>query len=275
MNAFPLSTVRYAVAAGLWLVVLAALEGRDSLRLDGRGFRLFWLGSLGFAAFNLLAYVGLEHTRAQDASLLVASNPLLTALALWLMYRQPPKRATLAAMLVALFGVALVITRGQPSQIAHIGSGDLMILAGVAGFAVYTLGARRFPEYSPLRYTALSASFGTLTILVATAIVTATGAEVLPSAADVGAVLPQLLFVIFAGAVVAVLAWNEGIRRLGAANGSLFITLVPVVTFAIAIGQGYRPGIVELSGALITMLALVGANLSTRPARLQPELAHA
>jgi len=55
INAFPLSTVRYALAAVLWLLVLVVLEGRGSLRLDGRGWRLFWLGTLGFAGFNLFA----------------------------------------------------------------------------------------------------------------------------------------------------------------------------------------------------------------------------
>ena len=63
------------------------------------------------------------------------------------------------------------------------------------------------------------------------------------------------------------LAWNEGVKRIGRANGSLFINLVPVVTFAIAIGQGYRPGAAELAGAGVTVAALVGANLvSRRPA---------
>ena len=55
IDAFPLSTVRYALAAVLWLLVLVVLEGRGALRLDGRGWRLFWLGSLGFAGFNLFA----------------------------------------------------------------------------------------------------------------------------------------------------------------------------------------------------------------------------
>src|SRR5438105_12308218 len=65
VNAFPLSTIRYAAAALLWLVVLVALEGRGSLRLEGRGLRLLWLGSLGFAGFNLFAYTGLAHARPQ------------------------------------------------------------------------------------------------------------------------------------------------------------------------------------------------------------------
>jgi drug/metabolite transporter (DMT)-like permease len=53
-------------------------------------------------------------------------------------------------------------------------------------------------------------------------------------------------------------------RRLGAADGSLFINLVPVVTFAIAIAEGYRPGAAEFAGAALTVGALVGANLVAR-----------
>jgi drug/metabolite transporter (DMT)-like permease len=273
VDPFPLTAIRYGVATLVFLGFLWAVEGRRALRTDGRGPELFVLGSLGFAGFNLLAYVGLEHTRAQDAALIVASQPLLMVLALWLMYKQVPAKATLVAMGLALLGVLLVITRGDPTQLSG-GTGDLMILVGAAGFVVYTLGARRFPELSPLRYTALSAGFGTLTIFAATAIVTVLGVESLPSGGDLGAVWLQIVFVVFAGGVIAVLAWNEGIKRLGPPNGSLFINLVPVVAFAIAIGQGYRPGPVELTGAVITLIALVGANLAgrgqaiLRPARL-------
>src|SRR2546425_3359670 len=119
VNAFPLSTIRYAVAALLWLVVLAAVEGRRSLRLDGRGWRLFWLGTLGFAGFNLLAYTGLEHARPQSASLIVALGPLVTAVVLWARDRVRPSRTTFAALAVALVGVALVISRGHPTTLWH------------------------------------------------------------------------------------------------------------------------------------------------------------
>src|SRR5207248_3140212 len=94
VNAFPLSTMRYAGAAALWLIVLAVVEGRGALRLDGRGLRLFWLGSLGFAGFILLAYTGLAHSRPQSASLIVALAPLLTALVLWRRTGTRPTRMT-------------------------------------------------------------------------------------------------------------------------------------------------------------------------------------
>ena len=69
--------------------------------------------------------------------------------------------------------------------------------------------------------------------------------------------------------MVAVLAWNEGVRRIGPANGALFLNLVPVISFAIAITiQGYDPNGWELLGAALTIAALVYANLRGRaPAR--------
>jgi drug/metabolite transporter (DMT)-like permease len=276
IDPFPLTAIRYGVAVPVWIGLLIAIEGRRALRPDGRTLELFVLGSLGFAGFNLLGYLGLEHTRPQDAALIVAAQPLLTVLVLWLTARQTPARATLVAMAVALLGVALVISRGDPSNLGHGSEGDLMVLVGSVGWVFYTLGARRFAGFSPLRYTTLTASAGTLTILAATAAMTATGSEAIPGPGDVAADWLQVLFVIFLGGVIAVMAWNEGVRRLGPANGALFINLVPVVAFAIAIGQGYRPGEFEIAGALITILALVAANLAARQAiRFPPRLAWA
>src|SRR5206468_5514792 len=83
VDAFPLTTVRYGVASLLLLALLAAVEGRGALRLDGRGRRLFWLGTVGFAGFNLLAYTGLEHRRPRSAALIVPLGRLLTGPVFW------------------------------------------------------------------------------------------------------------------------------------------------------------------------------------------------
>src|SRR3954469_15413378 len=129
VDPFPLTAIRYGIAVPVFLGLLVAFEGRQALRGRGRTLELFVLGSIGFAGFNLLSYVGLEHTRPQDAALILAIQPLLTVLALWLMYRHVPARATLTSMGVALLGVALVISRGHPSNLVGHGSGgDLMIL---------------------------------------------------------------------------------------------------------------------------------------------------
>jgi drug/metabolite transporter (DMT)-like permease len=267
IDAFHLTTVRYGVASAVLLVLLGVVEGRGALGLEGRGVRLWLLGSLGFAGFNLLAFTGLHHARPESASLIVAFAPIVTALVLWARTGVRPRRFVLITFPAALFGVALVISRGDLTSIGgSVGWGDALVLAGVVSFVVYTISAGEFPGFSPLRYTALTASLGWTTILGATVIATVSGLEPLPSAGSVWSVTPQLAYITFLGAVVAVLLWNASVGSIGAQNTALSGNLLPVTTFAIEIARGYRPGGLELAGAAITIGALVASNLLARRA---------
>jgi drug/metabolite transporter (DMT)-like permease len=269
VNAFPLSTIRYAAAVLLWLIVLVVVEGAGSLRLDGRGVRLFCLGSLGFAGFNLLAYTGLAHARPQSASLIVALAPLLTALVLWARTGVRPSSATFVLLGLALAGVALVISGGNPASIVNgsIGWGDGLVLAGVFSFVLYGLGAAQMPELSALRYTTLTAALGWLTLAGATTIALATGLVHAPSGHELWSVTPQIAYLTIPGAFLAVLTWNAAIGLIGPQNAVLFGNLIPVTTFVIEIARGYRPGAVELAGATLTIAALVANNLLARRPR--------
>lgn len=266
VDPFHLTEIRYIVATAGFLALLWVFEGRGALRLQGRGWELFLFGSAGIAGFNLLAFAGLEHTTPEHAALIVATSPLITLLASAALAKRAPSRTTLFFVLLALAGVLVVIGRGDPAAVINggINGGDLLVFAGTASFVVYTLGARRFTDYSSLRYTALSASLGTITVVAVTEIVTLAGLYGAPSLADVAAIWWELLYVIVIGALAAVLCWNEGVRRLGAPNAALFMNLVPVVAFVIAIVRGYHPDAAELGGAALTVAALIGANLAAR-----------
>jgi len=284
INAFPLSTIRYAAAVLLWLALLVIVEGPGALRLEGRGRRLFWLGTLGFAGFNLLAYTGLAHARPQSASLIVALAPLLTALVLWRRTGTRPTSTTLVLLGIALAGVALVISGGNPASIVNgsVGWGDALVFAGVFSFVLYGLGAAEFPELSALRFTTLTAALGWMTLAAATAVAVASGLVIWPTAGQISSVAPQIAYLTIPGAVLAVLSWNAAIGLIGPQNAVLFGNLIPVTTFAIEIARGYRPGPAELAGAGLTISALVANNLLARrrkrPAAVPPaelELAEA
>ena len=267
IDSFWLTAVRYAGAAALLLALLAAVEGWRAFGTRGRTFQLCALGTLGFAGFNLLAYTGLEHARPQSASLIVALGPLLTAFVLWVRDRRRPSRTTFAALVVALAGVGLVISRGHPKTLwqGSLGWGDALVLGGVLSFVLYTVGAARHRELSPLRYTALTASLGWPAIMGSTLIGTGAGWLSAPSAADLRADTPQLLYLAIPGAVLAVLTWNAAVERIGPQTTSLFGNLIPVSTFTIEIARGYRPHALELAGAAIAIGALVANNLLSRP----------
>jgi drug/metabolite transporter (DMT)-like permease len=272
---FHLTALRYGIASLLFVALLWRAEGLVKLRPDGRALRLWVLGTLGFAGFNLLSYIGLEHTGPRNAALIVPTMPLITAIVRWARDGIRPAAATIGATVVALTGVVLVISHGDLATLGEggVGFGSLLVLAGVFCWVLYTLGAADFPEFSPLRYTTLSAVAGTVSIVTITEVASAAGWVSVPSAGDIGAVGPELAFIVVMGALVAVLAWNAAVRTLGPQNGSLFINLVPVTAFAISIGGGYRPGAVELAGAALTIAALVGGNLLARsPGAMRPRV---
>jgi drug/metabolite transporter (DMT)-like permease len=272
VDPFHLTAIRYILASLGFLALLWAFEGARALRLDGRGIELFLYGSAGIAGFNLFAFAGLEHTTPEHAALIVATSPLMTLLASAALARTAPSKTTLGFVLLALLGVLLVIGHGDPTAVVNggVNGGDLLVLLGTASFVVYTLGARRFSGHSSLRYTALSATGGTMTVLAVTELATLAGWLDAPSGGDVGAIWWQLAYIVVIGALAAVLAWNEGVRRLGASNAALFMNLVPVVAFVIAIVRGYHPDAAELGGAALTVAALIGANLASRQDSRRP-----
>ncbi|MET8231017.1 DMT family transporter [Micromonospora sp. NPDC005298] len=264
-----LTTARYLLAALVLVGVLLLREGAGALRHGGRAVEVVVLGVVGFAGFNLLTSLALEHAAPQQIALFVATTPVITQLVRWVRDGVRPKPLLLALSLVALLGVGLVITRGSLAGLGQFGLGGLMMIGAVLGWGIYTHGASRFGEWSPLRFTTLTAISGTAAMLAASIGADAVGWQHAPAAADLVAVAPQLAYAVVVGAVIAVLAWNTGVQRLGAANAALFMNLVPVTTFAVQIARGYRPDPVELVGAAITIAALIAANLSTR-ARTRP-----
>jgi drug/metabolite transporter (DMT)-like permease len=259
-----LTAVRYGLAILILIAILVAREGPAALRPGRRAVEVAVIGTIGFAGFNVFTNLALQRTQPQNAALVVALAPLLTVLVRWARDGIRPRPVTLLLVGAALLGVLLVISKGRLSAFGAIGAGDLLMFGAVTGWAIYTHGAGRFPEFSALRYATLTALSGTVTILVLTGIADAAGWQHPPSLADVRAIGPELGYVVVVGAVVAILAWNTGVRRLGAANAALFLNLVPVVALTLATLQGYRPRPAELLGTAITAAAIVTANLFAR-----------
>jgi drug/metabolite transporter (DMT)-like permease len=259
-NAFPhvdpfnITAIRYLGAAVIFAALLYLVEGRAAFSFEGRAVRSAWLGTLGFAGFNLLAYVGLSHTEPQNAAVLITTMPLVAVIVRWYRTGERPEAMTFGLIVFAIAGVALLVTNGSLNNF-NGGFGDLLVLGAVICWVLYTTSAAETPNWSPLRFTTLTALPGALAIVLLTAIADAAGWQTLPSSSDVGAVLPAIAFIIIFGAVIAVLSWNAGVRRLGAPNATLFI---------IQIAQGAHPSAAEFIGAGMILGALVATNVHAR-----------
>lgn len=262
IDAVNLTVLRYLLAVPVLVALLVAFEGRGAVKFEGRFLRLFWLGTLGFAGFNLVAYLALEFTEPQNVALVTATAPLITALVRWARDGVRPARGVIAMMIVALIGVAMVLGDGDPTLIVREGpnSGDILVVIGVISWVFYTLGAADHRDISPLRYTTLTAVGGLITLLIVAAVVNGAGWRELPAASVLSDNWVPMIYLVLGGAVVGVLAWNEGVRRIGPSLGALFVNLIPVTTFAIQMARGEEIHTGQLVGAALTIGAVIVAN---------------
>jgi drug/metabolite transporter (DMT)-like permease len=270
MDALHLTAARYGLATLIFVALLVAREGRAALSYQGRFAEALALGAAGFVGFNLLANLALAYASPQHVALFAATTPVITQFVRWVRDGVRPRPVLLGLSGVAFLGVGLVMTGGRLAGLSNLGGGVLIALAGVVCWALYTHGGTRFAEWSPLRFTTLTAIGGALTLAVLVLGADVTGLVPPPAPGAWLAVAPHLAYVVLFGAVVGVLAWNTGVQRLGAANAALFMNLVPVTTFVVQILRGYRPVPAELIGALVTVAALVAANLVTRRTATAP-----
>jgi drug/metabolite transporter (DMT)-like permease len=270
VDAFALGTLRYGIGVVLLVLILGAVEGRKSLRYDGRGLAATLFGVIGIATFNLCVWVGLGYTRPEHASVILAMQSPLIALTVWLTRGQRPAGFTLACVALAFAGVALVVTKGDPAAaLAELGrggalAGDLLVAAGAVCWMIYALGASRFPGWSPLRYTVLTCIPGLAGFVVANALAVAAGIVTIPSVAAVAQVGWQIAYFSICTVVLGVLGFNAATKRLGPLNTMLMLNLIPIGVFAIEAALGRRFAPIELAGALLVVGALVANNLYMR-----------
>jgi drug/metabolite transporter (DMT)-like permease len=267
LDAYALGSVRYLIGIAVFVALLAAVEGRGALRYDGRLWAATFFGFIGITGFNLFVWIGLSYTRPEHASIILALQTPLTALAVWLARGQRPAAFTLGCVLAAFAGVVLVVTKGNPRAAIEAGEllGDVLIFLGALSWTTYTLaGAWKFPGWSPLRMTVLTCIPGTVGLLVANAIAILVDASNIPTLESVAAVAWQIAYFSIGTVVLGVLGFNAAARRLGPLNTMLMLNFIPVGVFAIEASLGRSFAGVELAGAAIVIAALVANNLYLR-----------
>lgn len=266
LDAFWMSSIRYSVAALVLLALLYWREGATALRYHGKLLPASFFGVLGITGFSVLVFVGLARSSPEHAAIIMALQTPIVAFVHWALKGTRPANFTLACVSIAILGVFLVISKGDPASIASSGSfvGDILVFLGAMCWISYTIGAVSFPGWSALRFTTLTCLPGTVGIFVATGIATLSGHASVPAAATVISVGWELAYLALFTVVLAVLFWNLAIGYLGALNAMLLGNLVPVVTFAIRILQGHRFAPIELAGAGLVVAALIANNLYLR-----------
>ncbi len=266
VDAFYMTLIRYVITALIFFALLIFIEGKAALKYDGKFLPALIYGSFGFAGFSLLAFEGLRRSTPAHASTIAALQPMMMVFFVWAIKGARPKKFTLACIAVALAGAVLVITKGDPAHAFGGGSlfGDVLVFLGASSWVVYTLGAAKFPHWSPLRFTALTCAPAMLTVGVITLIATLIGYIHAPDWPTLVNVKAEMTYMIVFSSVLAVIGWNVAVQKLGALNVMLFGNLIPVIVFGIGLWQGQKFQAIEFIGVAIVLGALVANNFYAR-----------
>lgn len=270
LDPFYFTFIRYCTAAVVLLVILAMVEGRKSLKFEGKAKILWFFGTMAFCGYNFFVFLGQKLAGVEGAvlaSIMMAMMPMVSVIVIWIYKKSKPNNMTIAFIIAAFIGVSMVITKGDVSVFLTAG-GNLfsafLILIGVFCWVIYTIGGTTMEGWSPLRYTALSCLLGNISSFVIIVIVTSLGYLSVPRFGEVVSLGLEMSYLILIAGVLAPFSWNAGNKALSPINGILFINLVPITTFVVTIIQGYRMTWIELLGAFITMGALMANNLYQR-----------
>jgi drug/metabolite transporter (DMT)-like permease len=255
------AVLRFAVACLALLVAAFALEG-GLPRLDRRQLMAtLALGATGVLAYNLLFLGALSRLPASRTSLIVALNPAVTIAAASFLFgeRLSPRRWTGVAL--ALIGVWIVVTRGQPLAAAGeaLGAGEWMMFGAICAWAAYTLiGRSVLAGLTPLAATTWAALFGTAMLLV----VAAPDLGQVERAAITPGVLAAVAYLGLLGTGLAFVWYYRALQVLGPSRTVIFNNLVPV--FGAGFGVGLLGEPLTASMLLGGAIALTGVMIVTR-----------
>ena len=259
------AAMRFVLGAALMFIVACVRREKLLVLLRRHAAAYLLLGTVGITAFNLLFFFALQSTSANNAALIMAINPLLTALLAAAFLGERPTPRHLMALPVALLGVLVVISHGDIGKLASLGfsHGDLLMLGATLSWAMYNVLTRRYmPQGSAIANTSWIMAVGAALLLA-----TAFGSNSHLHTLDIKAGIAMSIMVV-GGTVFAYLFWGIGIARLGAARTAIFINLGPVFAMLVSAFLGTLPSTAQVVGGLLVLGGVTISMLPSRRARI-------
>ncbi|MBX9634089.1 MAG: DMT family transporter, partial [Magnetospirillum sp.] len=124
MNPLVAGAARFVIAALVMLAVMAVKRETVPLIRHAKPYGV--LGLVGIGGFNLLFFLGMQDTSAVNGALIMATNPLVTALLAAVILGERPNQRHMMALPVALVGVAVVLLGGGATL--ALSQGDALML---------------------------------------------------------------------------------------------------------------------------------------------------
>ncbi|MFO7930334.1 MAG: DMT family transporter [Thermodesulfobacteriota bacterium] len=226
----PLSFANLRVAsAALALFLMVSFTQGSHWRL-GMNFRdhllACGLGLLGMACFPFCFSLAMKYTSAANAGLIFGTTPVAVALISSMLGMERLKGRQWSGLLLSFSGIAVITLPGKADFSFETIQGDLMMVAAMLNWAVYTVINRYVPsEHSGLKFAAYGSMWGIagLGILSLNNLAGLALREVEP-VSWLGGLCAGIL-----GTAVSYVIYNNTVRIIGPSKTAVYLNLVPLI----------------------------------------------
>jgi len=221
--------------AFLILLPFAWRQASRDWRAVMRAWKIILLISFfGIACFNTMLYRAVHTIPAINAALIQSAMPAFIILVSLILFRERVTAIQVLGTLLCMIGAAVVVLRGDLGALRtlSVAQGDVIMLAAVVLYALYSVLLRRKPDVHPLSILVYTFGLGVL-MLLPVYIWEHHAVGPVPTTPD--ALLAIGYVAAFPG-VVAYFCWNYGVATIGPNRTGLFINLIPIFATVLAIG---------------------------------------
>lgn len=246
------------VLGGALLVLVAVVMARRSGRSAARPRPMLFAG-LAVAAYQLCFFAAVADTGVAVGTVVaLGSAPALAGALERAVLGTPLSRRWAGCTALAAAGVLLLVAGGREATVSA--PGILLAVGAGAGYAGYTVAAKRRLDAGQTPEAVMGGAFGTGAVLLLPVLLVA-GPGFLASGGG-------LALVAFLGIVPTALAYvlfARGLRRLAAGEVATLTLAEPLTAAALgAVVLGERPGAIAVAGAALVLAGLVALALPGR-----------
>ena len=263
-----LSTARWGLAA-LLLLPFGWRVFKPGSALWQNKQRFLVLGLFGVGSYNVLLYLALQSSSAINVTLIGASMPIWMLLIGAIFYQTKPNLLQLLGAIVSLFGVAIVLTRGDLSTLISMQMviGDLLIMLATILWAFYSWMLSRPGSSSEREWPWADFLLAQVVIgLVWTGFFD--GFEIATGHAYLDLNLwtaSLILFVAVGPSLIAYRCWGLGVSGAGPTVAAFFANFIPLFTAILSAAMLGEPP--QLFHGVAFALIVAGIWISSRQGR--------
>ncbi|MBT7950147.1 MAG: DMT family transporter [Gammaproteobacteria bacterium] len=221
-------------AATLILIPFVYSDLKNKFDIVKANLRILTIQGFLMIGSGTLLFYALNYTTAINATIVNATQPVVTVAFAWLILGDRLKGIQMLGIVSAFVGIGVMISRADLNTISRLNFniGDLLIIIAIMGYALYSINIRKMPkDISP--FTALSVIlFAGSMLILPFYVVESIYVKPFPvSLLTISIILILALLISIASLVM----WNLANSVVGPGRAGMFVNLIPVYGTILAI----------------------------------------